>query len=81
VARVEVSVDGGVSWAPAEFRSPTERHVWRRWEYTSQATTRGPVALRSRAFDAAGHTQPHEPEWNHLGYANNTIQVVRVHIL
>jgi DMSO/TMAO reductase YedYZ molybdopterin-dependent catalytic subunit len=77
VARVEVSVDGG-AWQQAELVSPAARYAWRRWEYTWQATTPGPVALRSRAFDEAGNSQPVEPEWNRLGYANNAIQVVTV---
>jgi hypothetical protein len=40
--------------------------------------TPGPVTLHSRAFDEAGHTQPDEPEWNELGYANNATQAVSV---
>jgi hypothetical protein len=38
----------------------------------------GPATLRSRTFDEAGRTQPSEPKWNRLGYANNAIQVVPV---
>jgi hypothetical protein len=78
VTSVEVSVDGGARWGPAEFASGRERHAWRRWEYTWLATRLGPVTVRSRAYDAAGRTQPNEPEWNCLGYANNAIQIVPV---
>ena len=78
VCRVEVSVDGGVDWEAATFASGPERYAWRRWEYRWQALAPGPVKLRSRAYDAAGQTQPSEPEWNHLGYANSAIQVVPV---
>ena len=76
VTRVEVSVDGGDNWEPAELASPVERYAWRRWEYTWQARVPGPATLRSRAFDDAGRAQPSEPEWNRLGYANNAIQGV-----
>ena len=78
VTRLDVSVDGGDTWEPAELASPAERYAWRRWEYTWRASASGPATLRSRAFDEAGRTQPTEPEWNHLGYANNAIQVVPV---
>jgi DMSO/TMAO reductase YedYZ molybdopterin-dependent catalytic subunit len=78
VTRVDVSVDGGDDWEPAELASPVERYAWRRWEYTWQASAPAPATLRSRAFDEAGRAQPSEPAWNHLGYANNAIQVVPV---
>ncbi len=78
VTRVEVSVDGGVTWEAAAFASAPERYAWRRWEYRWQAETPGPVELRSRAFDELGHGQPTEPEWNKLGYANSSIQEIPV---
>ena len=81
VTRVDVSVDGGATWQPAEFANDVERYTWRRWEYAWEATMPGPASLRSRAFDAAGREQPAEPEWNRLGYANNAIQSVPVTVL
>ena len=77
VERVEVSVDDGRTWQAANWTSEPARYAWRTWDYRWQATSPGPVILRSRAFDAAGHTQPASAEWNRLGYANNAIQVVR----
>jgi sulfite oxidase len=81
VHRAEVSTDGGATWAPAELVSGAERYAWRRWEYTWEAKTPGPVTLRSRAFDGRGRTQPSEPDWNQLGYANNAIQVVALRVI
>lgn len=78
---VEVSLDEGATWQPAEFTSRAERYAWRRWEYTWEATTPGPLTLRSRAFDGRGRTQPSESEWNRLGYANNAIQVLAVRVI
>ncbi|MGI8914366.1 MAG: sulfite oxidase [Chloroflexota bacterium] len=78
ITRVEVSVDGGRQWQPAQLTSAAERYAWRRWEFHWQSATPGVVELRSRAFDDAGNSQPVEPEWNKLGYANNAIQVVTV---
>jgi DMSO/TMAO reductase YedYZ molybdopterin-dependent catalytic subunit len=78
VERVEVSMDDSQTWQAADWTSEPTRYSWRTWEYRWEATSPGPVALRSRAIDAAGHTQPASAEWNRLGYANNAIQVVRV---
>lgn len=75
---VEVSVDDGQTWRAAEWTSEPERYAWRAWDYRWEATSLGPATLRSRAFDAAGRTQPASAEWNRLGYANNAIQVVHV---
>lgn len=78
LARVEVSVDDGMTWESAEFTSGDEPYAWRRWEYTWQANAPGDQRLRSRAVTAGGVVQPDAIEWNRLGYANNAIQVVRV---
>jgi DMSO/TMAO reductase YedYZ molybdopterin-dependent catalytic subunit len=80
ITRVEVSVDGGGIWQAATFASDPERYAWRRWEYLWNARSVGPVNLCSRACDASGQTQPVEPEWNRLGYANNAIQNVPVQV-
>jgi DMSO/TMAO reductase YedYZ molybdopterin-dependent catalytic subunit len=78
VRRVEVSVDDGETWEPADLAGEPSAYAWRLWEFHWRATTTGPLTLRSRAFDAAGNAQPVEPEWNRLGYANNAIQTVEV---
>ncbi len=78
VERVEVSVDDGRTWRAADWTSEPARYAWRGWEFLWEATTPGPATLRSRVFDAEGHTQPATEEWNRLGYANNAIQVERV---
>jgi DMSO/TMAO reductase YedYZ molybdopterin-dependent catalytic subunit len=77
ISRVEVSLDGQ-SWRAAQLTSAAERYAWRRWEFFWQADAPGAHELRSRAFDEAGNSQPVEPEWNQLGYANNAIQALTV---
>lgn len=64
VARIEVSVDGGSTWADAEFLDPPTRHVWRRWRFPWQTpSSPGRSTLLARATDARGRTQPdaHDP--------------------
>jgi len=82
IRRVEVSADGGVSWAPAVLDDPVEpmaltrfRIPWR-WEGGSHL-------LMSRAFDEAGAHQPTRTAWReryapgHV-YHYNAIQAWRV---
>jgi DMSO/TMAO reductase YedYZ molybdopterin-dependent catalytic subunit len=78
VIAVEVTVDGGESWAAAELDPPTEHPwAWRRWSYDWDATPGG-YTLSARATDAAGRVQPVSQAWNRGGFANNAVQLVPV---
>jgi DMSO/TMAO reductase YedYZ molybdopterin-dependent catalytic subunit len=77
IASVELSDDGGSTWAPAELEPPGEPWAWRGWSYRWDAEP-GEHLLCSRARDEAGNEQPAEPPWNLGGYANNSLQTVRV---
>jgi DMSO/TMAO reductase YedYZ molybdopterin-dependent catalytic subunit len=77
IASVEVSDDGGSTWASAELEPPGEPWAWRGWSYRWDAEP-GEHLLCSRARDEAGNEQPVEPPWNLGGYANNSLQTVRV---
>jgi sulfane dehydrogenase subunit SoxC len=77
VARVEVSVDGGESWSDATLGEPVSEFAWRGWTFGWDATP-GEYVLCCRASDAAGYTQPLEPDWNFDGYCNNAVQRVPV---
>jgi DMSO/TMAO reductase YedYZ molybdopterin-dependent catalytic subunit len=77
VESVEVSVDGGETWAPAELEPPGEPWAWRGWSYRWNAEP-GEHVLCCRARDEAGNEQPRDPAWNLGGYANNAVQAVRV---
>jgi len=77
VARVEVSADGGQTWADAEVGEGLSPFPWARWTFTWEAQP-GPATLCVRATDAAGQRQPWEPEWNYGGYGNNAVQRVSV---
>ena len=77
VASVEVSDDGGATWAAAELEPAGESWAWRGWSYRWDARP-GEHVLCSRARDEAGNEQPVDPPWNLGGYANNAVQTVRV---
>jgi sulfane dehydrogenase subunit SoxC len=77
VVSVEVSADGGTTWAAAELETRGEPWAWRGWRYAWQAKP-GDYVLCSRARDEAGNEQPLDPPWNLGGYANNAVQRVAV---
>jgi len=77
VASVEVSADGGSSWAAAELEPEEGRWAWRGWSFRWQPEP-GAYVLCSRARDEAGNEQPLDPAWNLGGYANNSVQRVPV---
>jgi DMSO/TMAO reductase YedYZ molybdopterin-dependent catalytic subunit len=77
ISRVEVSVNGE-AWQPAHLSGQPSTHSWQRWELLMRVKQPGRFAIRSRATDQAGRTQPEQPEWNRLGYGNNAIQEVSI---
>jgi sulfane dehydrogenase subunit SoxC len=81
VAGVEVSDDGGVTWAEAELLPDTlGRWAWRSWRFAWDARP-GERELCCRARDDSGNVQPLEAPWNLGGYANNAVQRVPVTVV
>jgi sulfane dehydrogenase subunit SoxC len=78
VTRVEVSTDGGGSWADAELEPLDSRWGWRGWRFEWAADEPGEYVLCCRAHDEAGNVQPEEAIWNVGGYSNNAPQRVPV---
>jgi DMSO/TMAO reductase YedYZ molybdopterin-dependent catalytic subunit len=78
ITNVAISADRGVTWVEAELDAPLSAGVWQAWRATWHARP-GTYELWCRAADAAGNSQPVEPQWNVGGYANNAVQ--RVHVL
>ncbi len=67
VALVDVSLDGGRTWAGAELVAPNEPRAWVRWLFRWDAVP-GAFGIRVRATDEFGNTQPDHVSWNNLGY-------------
>ncbi len=66
VKEVEVTTDGGASWAAAEFLDAPLRFAWRRFQATWQVPERlGRYELMARAKDSNGQQQPeqHDPNF------------------
>jgi DMSO/TMAO reductase YedYZ molybdopterin-dependent catalytic subunit len=77
IERVEVSVDGGETWDDAALGEHVSEFAWNGWSYAWNAEP-GAYVLCCRATDAAGNTQPMNPEWNFDGFCNNAVQRVPV---
>lgn len=89
IVRVDVSIDGGVTWVTAELKQGSEQNPIRAWAWTFwEAEVPVPPALRGkevtvlcRAVDSAYSTQPERPEplWNLRGLNCNCWHRVTVH--
>jgi DMSO/TMAO reductase YedYZ molybdopterin-dependent catalytic subunit len=81
IAEVEVSVDGGATWAGAELDAAAlGRWAWRSWRFRWDAQP-GEYELCCRARDAGGNEQPLTAPWNLGGYKNNAVQRVSVTVV
>jgi DMSO/TMAO reductase YedYZ molybdopterin-dependent catalytic subunit len=78
ISGVDVSTDGGKTWAEAELdEDALGPWAWRGWRYVWDAEP-GEYELCCCARDAEGNVQPLEPLWNLGGYMNNAVQHVPV---
>jgi DMSO/TMAO reductase YedYZ molybdopterin-dependent catalytic subunit len=72
IARVEVSLDRGVTWTAARLHEPNIARAWVRWDLPWDARP-GDYGLRARATDERGNTQPASVPFNDQGYLNNAV--------
>ncbi len=63
IARVDVSADGGKTWAPTALQDPVLSKSLTRFRIPLEWKREGPVQLQSRASDELGNTQPNRDEW------------------
>ncbi len=78
VVRVEVSTDGGRSWADAELARDGADYAWQSWHFVWDVDQAGEYELACRATDSAGNVQPLAPPWNAHGVCNNQVQRITV---
>ncbi|CDF34669.1 unnamed protein product [Chondrus crispus] len=93
ITRVEISLDGGLTWRLCKNDYPEERHshapkfgkyyCWMFWEYTIDKfmflnAATGSGELRCRAWDEGNNTQPKDITWNLMGMGNNCHFTVKV---
>jgi DMSO/TMAO reductase YedYZ molybdopterin-dependent catalytic subunit len=78
IVRVEVSTDGGGSWADAELGGDGGDFGWQSWRFSWAADRAGEYELCCRATDASRNVQPLTAPWNAHGVCNNQVQRVKV---
>jgi hypothetical protein len=57
IAKVEVSTDGGATWAEAMLKDPISPISWRHWAYRWTPEAPGRTMISCRATDGDGKTQ------------------------
>jgi sulfite oxidase len=82
VARVDVSLDGGGSWAQAELLDDLGPWAWRQWRFLAELAP-GEHEILVRAWDSSAATQPEDEAalWNPKGYVNNARPRVSVRVV
>lgn len=82
IARVEISADGGRTWSEADLEQDAAAPwSWTFW-HARLHLGKGEHELVVRAWDAAGQTQPAQPDdvWNFKGYLSAAWHRVRVSV-
>jgi hypothetical protein len=82
VSKVEVSTDGGKSYATANLLGKEVEHTWRLWEYSwNVPAASNKYTLMAKATDAKGNSQPLERNKDREAYMINTVVPVDVQVL
>src|SRR5262249_21205417 len=74
IRTVEVSTNGGKSWAGAKLGDDLGRYAFRTWSFPLDAT--GAVKAMAKATNVIGQTQTADPIQNPAGYHHNVIQTI-----
>src|SRR5580700_294960 len=80
ITKVDVSLNGKGEWYAAKLEPAHGAYQWQDWSFDWHLRDAGRHTLRVRATDAAGNVQPESPRWNRLGYGNNAVELIYVHV-
>jgi DMSO/TMAO reductase YedYZ molybdopterin-dependent catalytic subunit len=78
IERVDISLDNGASWQPANLTPRADKYAWRRFRLEVPLTRAGELTILARATDEKGNAQPALATWNPLGYFWNSIHRVGI---
>jgi hypothetical protein len=79
VVCVEISTEGEY-WHEADLEPATTTYSMQCWHYAWSPAQSGRYTIRARATDSHGHTQPLAQRSNQLGYGNNAVHAIQVHV-
>ena len=74
IREVLVSTDDGRTWTGAELGKDLGRFAFREWTLDWRPEKPGATAIRVRAVNRVGESQPTEPLWNPAGYMRNVVE-------
>ena len=78
IRRVEISLDGGETWKPADLGKDLGPFAFRAFSFPTGRLAPGKYVISSRATNNAGETQVEKLKFNPAGYHNNVPQQVAV---
>ena len=86
VTRVEISADGGRTWAAARLLDAAKAarglNAWRLWEYDWRTPSRpGPCTVMARATDSRGRVQPMERDPDRRSYMISHVLPIEAEIV
>jgi DMSO/TMAO reductase YedYZ molybdopterin-dependent catalytic subunit len=80
IAKVDISLDHGLTWQAARLVGEQARYAWRRFEIDVETKKAESYLIMARATDGKGQSQPAVPNWNPSGYLWNVPDHVRIEV-
>ncbi|MEH3063485.1 MAG: molybdopterin-dependent oxidoreductase [Methylobacterium radiotolerans] len=80
VRSVEISTDGGASWAPTRLGADAGAYSFRRFDVGLPALATGTRAVKVRCTNTNGLAQPMDPVWNGAGFMQNGVETVTLQV-
>jgi DMSO/TMAO reductase YedYZ molybdopterin-dependent catalytic subunit len=81
ITGVEISADEGRTWQAATLGQDLGRYSFREWTAPFTPGRKGDVALKVRAINRIGQSQPEAGLWNGAGYMRNAVETTRVTVI
>ncbi|MBI3852169.1 MAG: molybdopterin-dependent oxidoreductase [Verrucomicrobia bacterium] len=78
IREVLFSADGGQTWRETNLGNDLGKYSFCEWQIPFTPKSAGAVALKVKATNRIGQSQPLEPLWNPAGYMRNVVETVRV---
>jgi DMSO/TMAO reductase YedYZ molybdopterin-dependent catalytic subunit len=81
ISEVAFSADDGQTWQAARLGQDLGRYSFREWTATFKPVRKGNYALKVRAVNRIGQSQPATALWNPPGYMRNVVETTHVTVV